>query len=250
MKCVYSGQLLLSLTALGLWAQPQQPAPEFDVISIKANKSAGTGGSTRSGRGLYRATNVTVKSIVMNAFDLLPDQLVGAPSWVESERFDIEAKSDNPEAMDLKLRSMLATRFEFRMHRETREWQSYVLVAGKKGAKLTPTSLKEGMSARDSNGHWEGTGLDIDNFARNLAHQLGRPVVNQTGIEGRYDITLDFEPDGPARTGDKDNPIAGVDTRRPSLFTAIQDQLGLKLESRKTPVEVLVVDHIGRPSEN
>ena len=235
-------QLLLSLTIPGLWAQPQPPAPEFDVISIKGNKGTTTGGSTRSGRGLYRATNVTVKSIIMNAFGLLPDQLVGAPSWVDSERFDIEAKSDDPEAIDLKLRSMLATRFQFKVHRETRDWQSYVLVVGTKGSKLKPTELREGMSARENNGHWEGKGLDLDNIARNLAFQLGRPVVNRTGLEGRYDLILDFEPE--------DGPITGVEVRKPSLFTAVQDQLGLKLESRKTPVEMLVVDRIERPSDN
>ena len=100
-----------------------------------------------------------------------------------------------------------------------------------------------------SNGHWEFKGADMEGVARNLSHRLGRLVVNETALEGKFDFTLDFDQE--LRTEMRaDNPIAGIEARKPSLFTAVQDQLGLKLEARKSPVDMLVVDRIGRPSDN
>ena len=244
--------------ALSLVAQ-QHPAFEFDVAAIKPNKMGGKRSGVDSAPGLWKADNVTVKSVIMNAYEVLPDQISGAPSWLDSERFDIEAKFeqdpaesklDESKQTKLRLQALLASRFQFQMHRETREWQSYVLVKGKKGLKLTPTKRTEGSSMHSNNGHLECNGVNMENLARGLAGRLGRPIVDETGLDGRFDFTLDFEPDAPARAGDKDNPAGGVDANRPSLFTALQDQLGLKLESRKAQVEFLVVDRIERPSGN
>ena len=249
---------LLAAVALSLDAQ-QHAAFEFDVAAIKANKIGGKRSGIDSTPGLWKADNVTVKSLIMSAFEVLPDQISGAPSWLDSERFDIEAKYEHDPAVSgseesrqsgLRLQALLASRFQFQMHRETREWQAYVLVTGKKGPRLTPTKRSEGSSMRSNTGHLECTGVSMENLARGLAGRLGRPVLNATGLEGRFDFTLDFEPDAPARAGDKDNPIGGVDASRPSIFTALQDQLGLKLESRKAPVEFVVVDRDARPSEN
>ena len=249
---------IVLLSSLYLGAQTLA-AQEFEVASIKPNKSSGNNSGIHNSNGLWRANNITVKSLMINAFEVLPEQIAGAPSWIDSENFDIEAryetdpalsKSDNSKSNSLRLQALLASRFGLAFHRETKEWQSYVLVAGKKGPKLTPTEMKEGAPMRSSNGHMECKGATIENLARNLAFRLGRPVVDETGLEGRFDFTLDFEPESAARMDDKQNPIAGVDAKGPSLFSAVQDQLGLKLESRKAPVVMLVVDRIAHPSDN
>ena len=249
---------LLAAAAFSLAAQ-QHTVFEFDVAAIKHNKMGGKRSGFDSTPGLWKADNVTVKSVIMNAYEVLTDQISGAPSWLDSERFDIEAKfeqdpgtskQDESKEARLRLQALLASRFQFQMHRETREWQAYVLVKGKKGPKLTPTKRSEGSSMHSNNGHLECNGVSMENLARGLAGRLGRPVVNETGLEGRFDFTLDFEPDAPVRAADKDNLAGGVDANRPSMFTALQDQLGLKLESRKANVEFLVVDRVERPSGN
>ena len=257
---VHRTLLSCAILAIGFRLGAQQAAVvEFEVASIKPNKSNTNSSGIHHSHGLWRANNNTVKSLIINAFEVLPEQIAGAPPWIDSDRFDIEAKyeenssasnADNSKQTQLRLQALLSDRFKLQIHRETKEWQSYVLVAGKKGPKLAPTEKKEGSSMNSNNGHMECKGVTIENLARNLAFRLGRPVVNETALEGRFDFTLDFEPEGPARIGEKDNPIAGVDARKPSLFTAVQDQLGLKLESRKAPVEMLVVDRIERPSDN
>jgi len=252
--------LALSMLALRAGAQQTVQSAEFDVASIKPNKSNSTRSGVNHNGGLWRAENNTVKSLIISAYEVLPEQIVGAPSWVDADRFDIEAKYEKDPALSskqddqlthLRIRALLENRFQIKIHREPKEWQAYVLVPGKKGPKLTPTERKDnGSSSRQNNGHWECEGVNMDTFARSIAFRLGRPVANETGLDGRFDFTLDFEPEGQVRLGDKDNPISGVEAKGPSLFSAIQDQLGLKLESRKVPVDMLVVDRIERPSEN
>ena len=253
--------LIVSLTfASQAGAQPPPAPVEFEVASVKPNKSNSTSSGINTSKGLWRATNITVKNLLINAFEILPEQVVSAPSWIDSDRFDMEGKFEEDPALsrtknsDLhrqRLQALLKERFHLATHRETKEWQAYALVVAKKGAKLTPTERKdEGSSSRQNNGHWECKGVTMENFARNLAFRMARPVVDETALAGRFDFTLDFESDGPVRMGDKDNPISGVDTKGPSIFAALQDQLGLKLESRKAPVQLLVVDRIERPGEN
>ena len=238
-------------------AQPATAGVEFEVASIKPNKSNSNSMRISSNNGVWRATNTTVKTLLINAYEVLPEQIIGVPSWADSDRFDIEAKAELDEAADkpgvanqnkVRLQGLLASRFQLQVHRETKEWQSYVLVTGKKRTKLTP-AVDGKSSMQSNNGHMEFKASDLENLARNLAFRLGRPVVNQTGIEGKFDFTIDFEPED-GRVPGKENPISGVETSRPSLFTAVEDQLGLKLESRKAPVEMLVVDRIERPSVN
>ena len=255
-------RLITIVPMAALLSAQQQPAKvEFDVASIKPNKSDSNSSSMNDSDGYWRCVNTSVKSIFLNAFDVLPEQIVNAPAWVDSERFDIQARyekdaslsgMDSALQMKARLRALLESRFDFKMHRETREWQAYALVPGKKGPKLTPTARKEGgSSTRTNNGHMEAQGTTMDNLARNLALRLGRPVVNETGLDGRFDFTLDFESESKqVRIADKDSPIAGVEDPKPSLFTALQDQLGLRLEARKAQVEMLVIDRIARPSDN
>ena len=248
-----------AILAFQLPAQQRPSAVEFEVASIKPNKSNSNSSGIHNNDGSWRAENNTVKSLIVNAFDVLPEQITGAPAWIDSERFDIQAKYDKDPGLSgkddrlqtqLRLRALLESRFEFKLHREIKEWQAYVLVTGKKGPKLTPTTKTEGSSMRTSNGHMECGGVTMESLARSMGFRLGRPVVDETGLEGRFDFTLEFEPERAAGAVEKAAPIGGVDVAKPSLFTAVQDQLGLKLGSRKAPVEMLVVDRVSRPSEN
>ena len=248
--------LAIAFLAVQLNAQQSQAAAEFDIASIKPNKSSSNSSRISSSKGIFRASNISAKALLLNAFDVLPEQISGAPAWIDDDRFDIEAKAEydpvtgeESSRMQQRLQALLASRFEFKMHRETREWQVYSLVAGKNGPKLTPSEEK-GSSTRVGNGHMEAKGITMDSLAYSLAGWLGRPTVNKTGLEGKFNLTLDFEPERSVRVVGGAEPIAGVDVARPSLFTAVQDQLGLKLESRKAPVEMLVVDHIARPTDN
>jgi uncharacterized protein (TIGR03435 family) len=234
-------------------AAQQESGFQFDVASIKPSKADPYSSSFSISRGRLRITNTTVKSLIQSAYSVLPDQINGAPAWADSVHYDIEATSDDDPTIssaessrrtNLRLKALLASRFQLAIHRETKEWQAYTLVVGKEGPKLTPTALEgHGNSMRTGSGHVEATGLTMNDLAANISNWLRRPVANQTGIEGRFDLTLDFESEGAVEAG-------AADTGRPSLFTAVQDQLGLKLEPKKVPVEMLIVDRIERPSEN
>lgn len=236
----------LAIPTVRVGAQQSAPA-EFDVASIKPNKSGEGGMSINTTKGLWRATNITPEWLIINSYDVLPEQIISAPQWIHNERFDIEGHYDPEQTIpgfeksDLykaRLQALLATRFQFQLHRETKDWQSYILIAGKNGPKLK-ASQDGGSSMRSSNGHLECKGMTMENLASNLAFHLGRPVVDQTGLAGRFDFTLDYEEEGQQ-----------PETHAPSLFAALQDQLGLKLDAKKAPVKMLVVDRIEQPSAN
>ena len=251
-------KLLFLAVVSGIAFAQTPPLAEFDVASIKLNKSNSGNSGIRTVAGLLRMENTTVRSLLVNALGILDEQIVGTPPWISSERYDIEAKYEVDEkasrlevgkANNARLQALLVSRFNLKFHRETKELQTYALVVGKKGPKLKSSTLSEDFSMHSSNGHWEFKGADMEGVARNLSHRLGRLVVNETALEGKFDFTLDFDQE--LRTEMRaDNPIAGIEARKPSLFTAVQDQLGLKLEARKSPVDMLVVDRIGRPSDN
>ena len=217
-------------------AAPQSSAVAFDVISIKPNKNDSAGQSIGGDGGGWRATNVTAKDVILNAYEILPEQIVGAPSWFDSDRFDIQASFHDEGALPLRIRALLAERFGFTVHFDTKELQSYILVVSGKGHKLTPSEAPFGMRAWA--GHMECTAITMDLFARNLAGRVKRPVTNRTELNGNYDLTLDYEPD------------LGAASEKPSLFTALQEQLGLKLESKKAVTKILVIDRLDRPSPN
>jgi len=188
--------------------------------------------------------------LIESAYGVLPEQTLSAPSWVNAERYDIDARCEERQSLGaseidrrnmVRLRALLESRFQLRIHREAREWQTYVLEAGTRAGKLTPTRrTKERYRRTGNHGHTEWEGATMDDLAGYLAVQLQRPVTNQTGIEGRFDFVLDFESPGTP---------AGQETW-PSLFTSLPNQLGLKLEPRKALVEFLVVDRVERPSSN
>ena len=242
------------------------PKPQFEVATVRPNNSGEPNSSIRiQPGGRLTGTNQTLRSLIRNAFNAQPYQMVGGPEWMESDHFDITAKAADadldakgmmpgPQFM-LRLQSLLEDRFKMVTHWETREMPVYALVVamqGQLGPKLKPhagdcdrggvggTPPKSGCGTRASmtptSAKVTGSGISMESFARNLAGATGRNVVDKTGLAGGYDLELEFTPD------------QSPDTTGPSLFTAIQEQLGLKLESQRAPVEVLVIDNVERPT--
>jgi uncharacterized protein (TIGR03435 family) len=278
--------ILLAAAAHGLLAQPAE-GPAFQVASIKRNSSAGPRGMTVRPQpgGRLIAGNAPLMLLIQNAYAVQAYQVVGGPAWINSDGYDVEAKPEgntDRKQMWLMLETLLADRFKLALHRETRELPVYALTAAKGGPKLPPPKAGGCMalppdaptppppppgSGRVYCGHvplsmsaaglrMEGSRVPMAEFIRTLAMVLGRPVLNETGFSGEFDFHLDFTPDeatmglpgyGP---GDPGGPRLPTDPDRPNIFAALQEQLGLKLASAKGPVEVLVIDHVERPTAN
>jgi uncharacterized protein (TIGR03435 family) len=240
------------LTIPNLYAQPVPP-PRFEVASIKPTppelQDGHSGGHSSNGK--YDMHNRTLKTYIMRAYYVGPNQISGGPSWLDSDRFDINAKSeeetDGDEVLMAMLRTLLADRCKLAIHVESKPIEAYVLEVAKNGPKLEkakdPTA-----SATTNSGHGtiDARVISMKRFAEVLSRQMDLPVVDQTGLEGVFNIKLSWSPetDQPVKAGQ----LPAMDTG-PSIFTAIQ-QLGLRLHSRKTPVDVLVIDHVEKPSAN
>ncbi|HEX4134780.1 MAG TPA: TIGR03435 family protein [Bryobacteraceae bacterium] len=271
------GTLLLFSVAAAIEAHAQPPTaaprPEFEVASIKANRSGTTSMKfPPSANGRFIATNVTLKTLISFAYGVLNSQISGAPEWTNSERFDIDARAAETgisrEQYGAMLQSLLADRFQLIVHREKRSLPVYELLQGKNAPHLK-ASDKQSCTSADSPrqpdaiacgtfftgpASLDARGMSMQQFGNTLAIVLGRPVTDKTRISGHYDIHLDFNPDG-VNTGIGNSGLSAdgdsSDTTRPSLFTALQQQLGLRLESRREPSDVLVIDHLERiPIEN
>lgn len=304
---------------------PQNAAtPTFEAASVKANKDGApfiSIGMQPGGR--YTATNVPLRLLIQNAYQIQPFQLLGAPGWIDTERFDIVAKADpaliapppgsfgsngftsGPTPVQLMLRALLAERFKLATHTETRELSIYALVVARKDGKLGPqlvpvseecaaqiaargrgagggpggpgvTGIGRGPggppaapppppplpqpgekmtcgNTRMGPASLSSGGMTMAQFASQLSQQqlANRTVLDKTGLTGVFALDLNFTPDLAGR-GD---PPAGVpapnfDPNGPNFFTAIQEQLGLKLDAQKGPVEVHVVDRVERPTDD
>lgn len=246
------------LTAVGVQAQ----RPTFEVASIKRNTSANQGGSVNGNAGRLTIRNSPLRNIIRNAWGLQTFQLLGGPDWIDSERWDIAAKveagAERQNTMPM-VQNLLADRFKLVTHKEMRELPIYVLVFAHAdhafGPKLhaSPTDCQKAMSEairrsgppgpnspllcgiRSLPGHIELNATAMSpNFIRSLAQISGRNVVDKTGLTGGYDADLTWNDS----------------EEGPSLFTAIQEQLGLKLDAQRGPVEVLVIDSVERPVED
>jgi bla regulator protein blaR1 len=259
----------LSITC-GLFGQavsslPATPAA-FTVASIKPNKSDDNRFMLRSlpGGGLT-ASGVTLRMLIMNAYGVAGYQISGAPSWVGSERWDIEAKTEGVqgslprEQFTAMLRQLIEDRFQLKTLRDTKEMPVYALVVTKTGSKLKPhpVDAAEGrplVQFGRGSATFNNTSLTV--LAAQLSMDVGRPVLDQTDLKGGFDFTLEWTPTpeegGPRALGlpPRAEPSAPADSNGPSIFTALQEQLGLKLESTKGPVDMIVIDHVERPSEN
>jgi uncharacterized protein (TIGR03435 family) len=297
---------LLTATTLAAQQAPSAPAattsPTFEVASIKRNTS-GAGFQTISMQP-ERLTfvNFPVRQLIVRAYQVQPFQVLGGPSWITGDRFDVTTKADanaTPEQLNLMLQAMLADRFKLKVHKETRQSDIYRLVLaradGKLGDSIKPAAVNcaamrgrpggpgpgpggpagagpvavpapraggpqpgpgggmGGCQMMVAPGRLQVAGQPMSTFANQLAQQLGRPVRDETGLTGSYDFTLTFMPETGGRAGVP--PIGApdlppIDPNAPSLPTALQEQLGLKLETTKGPIEMIVIDSIDQPTEN
>lgn len=249
-------------------------AQEFETASIKPSAPA-QGGRMMIGiqtlpGGRVSMSNVTVKILLQQAYNIRDFQIVGGPSWISTERYDIVAKPEGSATdaqVKVMLQSLLKDRFKLEFRRETRELPTYALVIAKGGPKLKVSDApredqedrgggrgegggggRRGM-VRMGRGHFEATGAPISALINQLAIALRRSVIDKTGLTGEYDFNLDWAPDetgrGPAAEGS-----SSTDAEGPSIFTALQEKLGLKLEATKGPVEVFVIGSAEKASEN
>jgi uncharacterized protein (TIGR03435 family) len=272
----------------------QSPPPtaavplSFEVASIKPNHS----GDMRMGisfqPGRFVGNGLTAKFLIGFAYDVRDFQVTGGPSWISSDKFDIDAKEPDGfteglqklppdqrhEKLELMIQSLLTDRFGLKVSHGTKELPVYALVIAKNGLKFQESkpgdTYPNGMKGRDGRplghggmmsmgpGQLTGQGVPITFLVQQLSQQLGRKVLDQTGLTGIYDLTLKWTPDqrpaamfqGPPPGGPAPDSTPPPDTSGPSVFTALQEQLGLKLEATKGPVEILIIDHIEQPSEN
>ncbi len=266
-------------------AQTQSPSPhaEFEVASVKPTASADGRALLQAFQGRLTMTNLALRRLILIAYGVQDYQLSGDPPWIDSDHYDIQAKTDgNTSVQEMEgpmLQALLEDRFKMKIHRETRQLPVYELKVAKGGAKLQPA--KEGsctpylvelpppasapgasrptycgarIAVEGLNRTLDGKGVSMEVLATNLSRTynsvLGRNVIDETGLTGTFDIRLKWaiEPlsSGPPAPGS----APAAEPTAPSVFTALQEQLGLKLEAAKGPVEVLVIDHIEKPTEN
>ena len=224
----------------------------WDVVSIKPHKDLDSGGSFYMRPDGLELNNLTIHSLVWGAFDIKSeDQIVGWPSWANSDHFDLRAKL-SPEDAEIwqKLHGeerdrqwhqlmlqILEGRYAMKAHVEKRDLPVYDLVIAKHGSKLKESPPDTGGVSNYAPGKISAKSTLITGLIVNLSGIAGRVVIDKTGLTGKYDFDLTWSPNNEPDSG-------------PSIFTAVEEQLGLKLESAKAPVDVVVIDHLERPSEN
>jgi uncharacterized protein (TIGR03435 family) len=268
-------------TRVSVRAQSDAKPLAFEVASIKPNNSGpGPLGIEVQPGGRFIASNVTLRRLVLDAYQLQTFQLSGGPSWLGSDHFDVVAKSGidisdaftaerrpGPSTLQLMVRTLLADRFKLTAHTESRELPVYALAMARSDGRIGPKLVRSGAdcaaSIVDRSGNRSspcsinfapgrlvaGT-VTVYQFANGLAGFLGRAVLDHTGLSGTFDLDLTWAPDQvPQRPVGTSDPPA-VDPNGPAIFTAVQEQLGLKLESTTGPVDVLVIDHVEHPTED
>jgi len=241
---VFPGLLLiLTSTCFGQTGAP----PAFEVASIKpttAEPGSSSGVSTKIGR--TTGTNVTLRRCMRSAYGLPEAQIIGGPKWVDEERYDIDAKAPGPAGdhdMSVMMRQLLAERFKLVFHRETRPLSGYALILGKKGLTAKPSKPDIARSTNSTRRSIEAVGCSMGCLALKLSDLLHVPVMDATAIEGQFDFKLEFTPDDlSAKPGDT--------AQGPTVFAALEEQLGLKLEARKVPTEVIVIDSAEKATAN
>jgi bla regulator protein blaR1 len=242
------------------WAQ----APSFEVATIKSGNPTDHRkmfGLMPGGR--FSASNVTLKELIIFAYNLKDQQLSGGPGWTNSDVFDVVGKPESsatPEQIRQMMQTLLADRFKLTMRRESKELQVYNLVTAKNGPKLTESKPDEAPGPgprrmiRMGRGELNGQQMSMGTLADALSKMAGRTVVDKTGLTGNYDVKLEWTPDAgePQMRSmmPEGAPPPVADGPGISLFTAIQEQLGLKLDSQKGPVDVFMIERVEKPSEN
>jgi uncharacterized protein (TIGR03435 family) len=261
---------LLSVALLVAVLAGAQTTDGFEVASIKLTEAAdGNTSFAYLPGGSLRIQGADLRSLIQYAYDLRDFQLAGASGWMTSEHYTILAKGEFAEGpseymkmndqqrkamfvlVRKRLQRLLAERFQLETHRETRQLPMYGLVVAKGGHKLTPNLSPDGSPQSMTRGQamYKAKRASLESIAQGLAEITRHPVHNETGLQGFYDFEMKWTPDAAAAAPDSAEPRP-AETAGPTLFTALQEQLGLKLESKKGPVEILVIDRAGRPSGN
>jgi uncharacterized protein (TIGR03435 family) len=283
LRSIVAGLVMLSAVVA---AQDQAPVLDasFEAATLKRNVAGGNVVWQPRPTGQFTIVNVPFETLLLGAYQLQPHQLQGAPSWIRDERYDITAKLDptiagrlqpdgHPPTWALALRNLLTERARLAFHREMRQLPIYALVMarrdGKPGPNLrpaqadcdalrvqsvdaartsqpspypaaTPTWIPCGL--RNAPGRMVSGGFGFAEFLGALSASVGRPVIDRTGLAGKWDFFVTYAPNGLAAA-------AAPDTNAPDLFTALEEQLGLKLESTQGPADVFVIDRLERPVE-
>jgi uncharacterized protein (TIGR03435 family) len=246
--------------------------PSFDVISVKPDNADGGGMRLAFTEDGLSFENIPVHMLLTQSLQMNDDQIIGEPSWTKTDRFYVDAKVEGPDIVTLSkldsrqrsgmLTQILTDRFKMKSHIETRELPIYTLVLAKGGPKLQDAIQPavgpdspcpgSGPSFDVSRGSMALKNVKLQFFLPFLSEQLGRTIIDRTGLTGSYDFTLSWAPDEGTRDirGATYTGKLTPDQSGPSVFTAIQEQLGLRLESGKGPVKVLVIDHIEKPAAN
>ena len=252
-----------------------QSARTFDAASIRQNTSGDPGSTLDMSRGQLRAINAPLQIVIRQAFEVMDSQIVDAPGWVASDRYDIIARVpadfETGESMRPLMRALLAERFRLATHTEQREMPVYALVKAKADGSLGPNirqvapvdcAAKAAAAAAPapagadewpyctvtfSPGSLYLGGYPMTEVTRILSTLVGRTIIDETGVTGRVQFRLQY------RRGGGASPAAvptGAGDDRPDIFTALQEQTGLKLDAQRAPVDVMVIDRIDRPTEN
>ena len=245
-----------------------QTGTQFEVASIKPSAPNQNGMFIRTPPGRLSLTNMTLKEMIVMGWRIQPFQVSGGPPWLDSIHYDVNAKAESqlkPGEIQLLLQSLLADRFQLVLRRETKELPVYAMVLAKKDGKLGPGLVESKIDTcpppdptkapvspepgkpipiscgqmRMSDRHLSAMSVPVTSLIPMLSRHLERTVINQTGLTAKFDISLEWAPDNNS-----------TDASAPSIFTALQEQLGLKLESQKGPVAVFVVERAEKPSEN
>lgn len=223
---------------------------EFEVAAIKPSDPASPVGIRRFPGGRFVTSNSSLRLLITWTYDIGDERLVGAPGWLDSARFDVVAKAPNEnvtlDELHSMMKSLLAERFKLRVHTEQKDLPMYTLEIDKNGPKVHV--LDEALAVNHDpfkmmgSGRLTGTSVTTGMLAKVLTSQLGHSVKDNTGFNGAFDFTLEWRPDS--------GNVSEADSR-PSIFTAIREQLGFRLISGKAPVEVIAIDHVeNHPTEN
>ena len=231
-------------------------APAFEVATIKLAKPDTAGPLIGISAGRLTLTGFTLKELMVYAYWIHQSQIVGASGWMDSEKFVIVAKPEGGQVPEPQLRQMLQTllidRFQLKLHHDLRQIPAYVLTLGKNGSKMkvrTPGDGGPGFRLVFQGARLPGRNASIAQLAFVLqAVVMDRPVIDKTGLMGNFDFDLSWSPTE-AQFGGR-GAITPAEPDSPDIFTAVQEQLGLKLESQKDPVDVLIIDNAEKPSEN
>jgi uncharacterized protein (TIGR03435 family) len=266
-----SRQRYLSAAVLGLIATALISAQEkpkrltFDVMSIKpaGPPKPGEGGGIRAlpGGQEYSARGAPVMLMISLMYKIPARQITGGPEWLNTDRWDIDAKADHPgynlDDLHTMYQNMLADEFKLKFHKETKEGPVYALTIDKSGLKMKVNQSPEPFQIPITGGPdgLTGTRVPMQYLTLFLGQQLqqdGRPVINKTGLDGNYDFKLVFLPELPPNFNRENAPpnLPAGFFDRPNLFDALKQQLGLKLEPQKGPVEYYVIDHAEKPASN